>query len=164
MRNRRRRKFSQEGQTLVEFPLVLLLTFLPLVLGVMEFGRALYTWGTIVEATRWGTREAIVAGFEGGAYNSPTVGNIIDDINNRSLIQPKLTPANVAVDYLDKSYGSTTTYEDVRYVRVSIINYRFQSVVSVVSGFFGIPVSIPLPGFSTTLPRESLGAVPAGWL
>src|SRR5438132_4784872 len=49
----------EKGQTLVEFALVALL-FLTLVLGIVEFGRALWTWNTIVQATRAGARFAVV--------------------------------------------------------------------------------------------------------
>ena len=52
-------KRRQRGQTLVEFALVALLFFVVL-FGLIEFARALWTWNTIVQATRAGARFAVV--------------------------------------------------------------------------------------------------------
>ena len=53
------KKSRQGGQTLVEFALVSLLFFVVLI-GLVEFARALWTWNTIVQATRAGARFAVV--------------------------------------------------------------------------------------------------------
>ena len=50
---------QQKGQTLVEFAFVAIL-FFTLLFAIVEFGRALWTWNTIVQATRAGARFAVV--------------------------------------------------------------------------------------------------------
>jgi hypothetical protein len=164
MEVRKRKIISQKGQTLIEFPIVLFLLFLPLALGVMEFGRALYVWNTIAEATRRGTRLAVVSGFEGGDYNPTEIENIknwtiFGKDGTASSILTNLTTNDVAVEYLDRNHAATTTYENVRYVRVGITNYKFKPVLC---SLLNLPLEIPIPSFSTTLPRESLGIVPKG--
>lgn len=63
MANRRgarwRRKGNESGATLVELA-VGLMVFLVLVMGVIEFGYALFNWARMAEATRAGVRTAIV--------------------------------------------------------------------------------------------------------
>ncbi len=50
---------QEKGQTLVEFAFVVIL-FLTVLFAIVEFGRALWTWNTIVQATRAGARFAVV--------------------------------------------------------------------------------------------------------
>ena len=54
-------KSRQRGETLVEFSLVFVV-YLLLVLGLMEFGRLLWTQHTLAHATRQAARYAIVRG------------------------------------------------------------------------------------------------------
>jgi Flp pilus assembly protein TadG len=49
----------QLGATMVEFAIVAVL-FFSLLLGIMDFGRLLFTWNAAAEATRWGARIAVV--------------------------------------------------------------------------------------------------------
>ncbi len=67
----------QRGQALVEFSLVAIVFFM-LVLGVIDVGRAVWNYNTLAQATREGTRYAIVHGANssqpsgpGGAYYTP---------------------------------------------------------------------------------------------
>lgn len=57
---------NERGSTLVEFALVLLIA-MTILLGIMEFGRAVWIYGTIAHAAREGTRFAIVRGAESAA-------------------------------------------------------------------------------------------------
>lgn len=50
----------QNGAVAIEFALVTLFAFLPLLLGIIEFGRYLYVNATIQEVTRRAAREQIV--------------------------------------------------------------------------------------------------------
>ncbi len=74
------------GQALVEFSLVSLVFFL-LIFGMIDVGRAVWNYNTLAEATREGTRYAIVHGANssdpsgpGSAYYTPpnTDTNITD--------------------------------------------------------------------------------------
>jgi Flp pilus assembly protein TadG len=49
---------KEHGATLVEYALVLLV-FLTLILGIMEFGRVIFIYNTLANATREGARYGI---------------------------------------------------------------------------------------------------------
>lgn len=57
--NRHLRLDKQKGQSMVEMALVCLLFFF-LLFGILEFGRALWTYNTIVNGTRAGARWGVV--------------------------------------------------------------------------------------------------------
>jgi Flp pilus assembly pilin Flp len=50
----------QRGAAAIEFALVMLLIFVPLLLGLLDFGRWLFAWNAASEATRLGARIAVV--------------------------------------------------------------------------------------------------------
>lgn len=77
MRRLRVTKRGEGGQALVEFALVSL-TFFMLVFGMIDVGRAVWHYNTLAQATREGTRYAIVHGADssdpsgpGSAYYTP---------------------------------------------------------------------------------------------
>jgi hypothetical protein len=151
-------KNKVKGVTTVEFALVGGLFFLVL-FGILEFGRLLFVWNTLTEATRRGARIAAVCPVNHSAIariavlDGPTSGG-------SSPILPGLSTANVDLRYLDVDgipigdpVGNFTT---IRYVRVRIIGYSHNMI---------IPMFTPLlnaPPFQTTLPRESLGVPRVG--
>ena len=55
----RRRRYSHDGQSLVEFALILPIFFL-LLFGILDFGRAVYAYHTLNSAAREGARVAMV--------------------------------------------------------------------------------------------------------
>lgn len=65
--NRRR---AERGQALVEFALAAV-TFMILVLGVFDVGRAVWNYNTLASAAREGTRYAIVHGSASGTPSGP---------------------------------------------------------------------------------------------
>ena len=148
---------QQKGQTLVEFALVTVIFFVVL-FGIIEFSRALWTYNTIVQATRAGARFAVV--------EVPTASDIEvqrfvayhNSTGSGTPVVPGLGPSNVSVNYW-KINPSTGAYEaptpnkyaaDV--IQVGITGYTFNFLVPI----FGS--SITLPGFTTTLQLEGLGA------
>ena len=146
-------KKTEKGQALLEFAAVTLV-FFTLAFGIIEFGRALWTWNTIVQATRAGARYAAVALPTGNdseikkvvVYNDPnaTAGT--------TPVVPGLTEANVTVQYLnnDGSVAANKAVADL--IQVSVTGYQFNFLVSL----FGPQLS--LPAFTTSLPLEGLGA------
>ena len=52
-------KKHQNGATVIEFALVAVV-FFTVLLGIMDFGRLLFTWNSAVEATRLGARVSVV--------------------------------------------------------------------------------------------------------
>ncbi len=147
----------QCGTTTVEFAIIGTVLMV-VVFAVIEFGRALFVVNVLTEATRRGARMAAVcpvgdpkpaqvAVFANGGANSPIV--------------PGLTTGNVQVQYLDTNGAviaapaTAAGFSLIRYVRVGIVGFT-QTLL--------IPLhvtAVPLSGFSTTLPRESLGVYPS---
>ncbi len=143
----------QAGAATVELALVSLV-FMTLMLAVVEFGRALYTWNALVEATRLGARAAALCPVQADAIAGIALfngGGLLSDI----------TSQNIGVEYLDENGAvvadptpaNVSGFMQVRYVRVSIRNYQYTFLIPGIG-------TIAFPPFSTTLPRESLGIVP----
>ncbi len=61
---------DERGAELVEFALISIVFFM-LVFGVMEFGRAIWIYGTVAHVAREGTRFAIVRGSDSGRTATP---------------------------------------------------------------------------------------------
>jgi Flp pilus assembly protein TadG len=145
---------SQRGTTTVEFAIVGLLLFI-VVFGVIEFGRALFVMNTLTEATRRGARMAAVCPV---GDSKPARVAVFDSGNGSSAIVYGLTTNNVLIEYLDVN-GTTigspaANFSSIRYVRARIVGFSLPLVIPT------LMPTLPMSGFSTTLPRESLG-VPA---
>lgn len=148
-------KRNQRGTTVVEFAIVgaLLLT---MVFAVVEFGRALFVVNALTEATRRGARVAAVC-----PVGDPQPAKVaVFDSGAKGAVVPGLTTANVVVEYLDTA-GNTlaapaATFSSIRYVRVRIVGFTDALIIP-----FLMP-TLSLSGFSTTLPRESLGIPRSG--
>lgn len=126
----------QLGAAVVEFAIVATL-FFGLLVGIVEMGRVLFTWNSAVEATRRGARMAVVT--------APGDAATIRDEVRRTM--PDLADDQIFITYLPA--GCTLTTCD--YVSVSVGGYSVTPLV--------VPIGpLALPPFSTTLPRESLGA------
>jgi hypothetical protein len=123
---------TQRGAAAVEFAIVSAVFFM-LLLGAIEMGRLLWTWNAATEATRLGARMAVVCDV-----NEP---NIITRMQQRL---PYLQPANVTVAYLP----SGCTDANCQTVRVTLAGYTHQPIIPFIA------LSIPIPSFQTTLPRE----------
>ncbi len=144
---------AEKGQALLEFALVTLVFFI-LAFGIIEFGRALWTWNTIAEATRAGARYATTATPTGTdteikkmvVYKDPnaTAGS--------TPVLPGLTESNVTVDYLMNNGTAAASKAVADIIQVSITGYQFPFLVTL----FG--PSLTLPPFKTTLPLEGMGA------
>jgi Flp pilus assembly protein TadG len=137
-------KTRQRGATAVEFALVLMI-FLTFFLGILDFARMLWTWNAANEATRWGARIAVVC--DQGAARV---------LSSMQKFLPQLTAANVQIDWYDAggSVSTTCNYASCAGVNVRItqLNYQWISPIG-----FGSHAAIPMPGFSTYLPREIMG-------
>lgn len=140
----------QRGTTSVEFALVGTVLFMVL-FGLIEFGRLLFTWNVLDEATRRAARLAVVcpvtAAGQAFAKDAGAFGG---------TMLPNFTAANIVLSYLQED-GVTpaTSTADTYYVRSSITGYQHQMLIP----FFDI--TLDSLGFETTLPAESLGVHPA---
>lgn len=132
---------KQWGATAVEFAVVAL-AFFTLLIGIMEMGRLLWTWNAAVEATRLGARLAVVCSLGDGAIAS-----------RMQDMLPPLAVANIDIDYLNPPFAENTcTVENCKGVRVSLTGYTHATYIPLV------PLSLPIPPFQTTLPREVMNS------
>jgi Flp pilus assembly protein TadG len=125
----------QRGVAAVEFALVFAV-FVTLLFGMIETGRLLFYWNSAAEATRFGARMAIVCDK--------------NDSDIKTKIQQRLpiVPTNkISIDY----QPSGCTVDTCQYVTVSIL-----AGVSITTSIPYVPMTLQLPAFSTTLPRESM--------
>lgn len=127
----------QRGVAAVEFAFVAMILF-SLLLGIMEFGRLMFTWNSAVEATRRGARLAVVCDMNATSVKA-AMRNIL----------PIISTGDITVSY---SPGSCTGAADCQSVTVSIspnapaFHYNFPFIAT----------DWKIPAFSTTLTRESL--------
>ena len=158
----------QQGLATVEFAVIGALMPL-LLLAVIEFGRLLFVWNSATEATRRGARIAVVCPVNDPAIENVTMFNHRSTSGDSALLSG-LSTANVGVRYLDVN-GATLNctgcdcnqditntcgdppYASIQYVQVRITNYVHTLLLPV-------SVTLNMPEFETTLPRESLGIVP----
>lgn len=127
---------SQHGAAAVEFALASML-FLGLVIGVIELAMVAYVYTTAVEATRLGARMAAVC----------DVGDTVVKQRMHDIL-PLLTPENITISY--PISGCTATSCDP--VTVMIQNLTVTPIIPFVS------VDFPIPGYSTSIPAESLSS------
>ena len=148
---------SEKGQSLVEMALVCLIFFF-LLFGILEFGRALWTYNTIVQSTREAARWAVVN--VANAADSTDINrarNIViygyPDVSSGAPLVPGLDSATVTVviQPLQTDASGTAINEKIS---VSVSNYQFQFIVP-------IAPTITIPAFETTLFTESKGNFPA---
>lgn len=139
----------QMGLTTVEFSIVGLVLFV-LLFGVIEVGRALFVWNTIVESTRRAARVAAVCPID---HNKVKQVAIFSESDVSPLL-PNLDVSNIQLSYLDINGSPSASYASIRYVNAAIQGYAHTLLIPVVG------TTITMPPFSTTLPAESLGWVP----
>ncbi|MGR9013182.1 MAG: TadE/TadG family type IV pilus assembly protein [Gammaproteobacteria bacterium] len=150
-------KHQQKGLYIVEFALVAALFFV-LLFGVIEFARTLFVWNTLTEATRRGARLAAVCPVGHASIANVAVFNA-PSAAGASPVLPGLDSSAVVTEYLDQAGAVTASFNDIRYVRVRIIGFTHTLMIPALLP--GIPnMTLTTPSFETTLPRESLGAVP----
>ncbi|WP_432259409.1 TadE/TadG family type IV pilus assembly protein [Cupriavidus sp. TMH.W2] len=133
----------ERGTTAVEFAIVAVL-FFSLLLGILEFGRVLYTWNAVAEATRWGARQAVVCG-----RGSPSV------LSRMQQILPSLKSGNVSVNWYDAN-GISASCDSTSCTGVSVSVAGFSVSPVSPASWIGFS-SLAVPGFLTYLPREIMG-------
>jgi len=141
-RIRRPRPHRQSGVAAVEFALVAVFIFLPLLLGITSFGRWLYTLNAASEATRYGARVAVVCDQDDSTIRA----------RMRTFL-PQTDDANISISYSPAGCTAAACHT----VPVSL------SGLTVPILFWFAPPettrllpSYPVPAFAHTLTRESM--------
>jgi hypothetical protein len=129
---------NQAGATAVEFALVLV-TFLAVTLGILDFARMLFTWSSANEAARAGARYAAVCD------NTASAALVLAKMR---AVAPQVQAANIG---WDPPGCSPTSCIGVR-VTITGMNYNFMSPLA---GLARVG-AIPMPNFATYLTREDM--------
>jgi hypothetical protein len=159
-------KRKQQGIATVEFAVVGALMLL-ILFAVIEFGRLVFVWNSATEATRRGVRVAVVC-----PVNDPAIANIAvfndSTTSGPSNLVNGLSTNDILIEYL-KNDGSVANcsgcncddscgddpFISIKQVQVSIPNYQHTLLLPYYNK------TLTMPPFTSTLPRESLGVVPA---
>ncbi|WGY72956.1 pilus assembly protein [Burkholderia cepacia] len=134
------RRRAQRGAAMVEFGLIAMVLVMLLV-GIFEFGRVLFYWNTASEAVRLGARTAVVCDV-----NAAGVAKRV------TALLPLLSNANVSVNYSP----ANCDVNSCSFVTVSVTNVTVRTMIPFVN------VTLTMPPFTTTLPRESLTSATGG--
>ena len=127
---------TQAGAATVEFALALLI-FLTFLLGITDFSRMLFTWNAANEATRAGARYAVVC----------------DGTGNQAEVLAKMQALLPQISSIDLAWTpAACTPATCQGVTVTITNLNYQWI-SPIAGLVAM-APIPMPVFSTFLPRE----------
>jgi Flp pilus assembly protein TadG len=139
-------KKCQAGATAVEFALVAAL-FLTVLLAIMDFGRILFTWNAVAEATRLGARVSVVC--DKGA------ARVLADMQK---FVPQIDGGNLTIQwYQGNVVDNGCTSANCTGVAVSVTGLT----ISPLSPLTWIGFStLNVPGFTTYLPREIMGQDP----
>jgi Flp pilus assembly protein TadG len=128
------------GAAAVEFALVSLV-FFTLLIAVAEFGRLSYYWNTAAEMTRLGARMAIVCDKDATQIKARMAERL-----------PLLSASDIVVTYSPNGCDVNSC----QFATVSIAATTFQTTIPFV------PLSLVMPAFTTTLPRESMQSTFSG--
>lgn len=129
---------SEQGATTIEFALGLVV-FLMFLLGITDFGRMLFTWNAANEAARAGARYAVVC-------DDTTQAAAV--LARMQQLLPQISSINVA---WAPSGCTPSTCQGVT-VTITGLNYQWISPIAGVASM----AAIPMPNFSTFLPRERM--------
>jgi Flp pilus assembly protein TadG len=128
------RRFSANecGNSMVEFAIVTAFILVPLLFGIIEFGRLTWSKDTIVAAAREGARYAIVHGT-----NCELAGCTLADsaaVANTVIARTQLSPLSVRTQWAqDKDVGDTVTVT-VTYVYTPIVKVPFLTAAKTITG------------------------------
>jgi Flp pilus assembly protein TadG len=107
---------DERGTAMVEFALVAVLFFIPLIFGIIEFGRVVWAKNMVTAAAREGTRYAVVHGADntGNTADSAAVANYV--INRTSL-----SPLFVSTQWKQLKNAQDTVIVTVKYTYTPIV-------------------------------------------
>jgi Flp pilus assembly protein TadG len=111
------KRFSQDerGAAMVEFAIVAVVFFIPLIFGIVEFGRMAWAKSTVTAAAREGARFAIVHGSA-----SPSTADsaaVAAYVENRTLLSPII----VSTTWVPSKDPGDTVKVTVKYSYSSLI-------------------------------------------
>jgi Flp pilus assembly protein TadG len=164
LKNSRSKPCSQVGAAAVELALVIALIMLPIVAGVVEFGRAFWYADALTKATRDGAR--LMSSWPVATVQSVGTGAaqvLVRQMSNAANVAPVLIDANVVVECLNAAFGVVACSDgsapaNVR-VRITGFSIALGSWMPFVGPTAGLNSSIVYPSPHTTM-RYMNGVTP----
>lgn len=169
----------QAGAAAVEFALIALFAFLPLLLGIVELGRLFYVVNTTQEVTRRAARAQVVSWVsQSGAVQRYAIFSAAGSGTATLPGGPEVTNSEVTLSffgsYADAVSGSNPITGGspqsnlgnciknvdpcIRYVRASLRTATGGAVsYAPMVGWFSPLLQVPLPGATVIMPAEALG-------
>jgi Flp pilus assembly protein TadG len=166
----------QSGAAAVEFALISLFAFLPLMLGIVEFGRLFYVANTVQEVTRRAARAQVVNWTS--ESNSVQRYAVFRNGNGALAGAPEVTNATVNLGFYH-SYADAVSSSNpisgiasaqdnltncllaspncILFVRATLESGGAPIAYTPMIGWFGDLFSLPLPGATVIMPAEALG-------
>lgn len=144
---------KQKGAETVEFAMIALL-FFAVLFAIIEFSRAMFVWNALTEATRRGARLAVICPYQSPIPKQVAMFDVMSGSLGTSPIIAGLTADMVAVRYLNQAGAVEANQTLIKFVEVRITGYTHQLMIPLWGRL------LTAPAFTTTLPTESLGAVP----
>jgi len=129
---RRFRRRDHRGQTLVEFALILPI-FILVLIGIFDFGRAVYAYNTISNAARQAVRVAIV--------NQDTTTITDTAVNDAASLG--LDASDISVSFLDLDTNTTyTTCPALSgcvegWTAIVTVTYQYRAATPIISNLVG---------------------------
>lgn len=169
------------GAAAVEFALVLVFAFLPLLLGILEFGRLFYVVNTMQEVTRRAAREQVVrwvsqapaiqrdAIFRSGSSGTVTLPGGHEVTNTNVDLRFYGSYADAVAGSNAITYAGSATPADnlaaclhgddncIRYVTAMLRTADGRVLYSPMIVFFADLFDVPLPSSTVIMPAEALG-------
>ena len=151
------RRGASAGQTLTEFALILPALLLVL-LGVFDFGRAIYAFNTISNAARSGGRTAIVNQTASEIRARAVAQATALGIDPVSTSCPPSGASGVCVEFKNAALSANCTPPTLGCVAVITVKYSFTAITPVIGRIVG-PVAMTS---KTTEAIESVCPPPLG--
>lgn len=133
------RRGNQFGAAIVEFALVAMI-FFTLLIGIMEFGRWLFTLNAANEATRLGARLAVVC--------SNSSADVVKIKARMHEIASSIPVSKMVIDYSPVGCNAS----NCKTVTARLNAATFSPLIPLMGG------SYPVPNFATSLPRELMNS------
>lgn len=160
MSKRMRQRSSQRGVATVETAIIIVV-FLMLVMGIIEFALLIFNASSLVEATRSGSRYLIV--------NEPVVelnscevevdcsdGDCGEVLSRMQRFYSPLTAENLEISYRCSSTGHDDAFYNIYEVEMRLVDVEYTFITP---GILGLDSTLTLPDFRSTRLSEDLETV-----
>ena len=151
-RRKPKRRKNQRGLVAVEFSIVGAFLFMVIFMS-LEAGRLMYSLIVLDGYTRVAARLVAVCPTD-------AVGQTTVKADAQFVSLPNFSNANIRLRYLDENFNVMnpallSDFGQIRFVEASIVGYVHSMIIP------GFNFTIDVPSFTTVIPSESLGALPA---